>query len=272
MLAAFAKTVAVAAWFGTTLHVDSASGQEAAAALPNTAAPADEVIVRGSIAELRRQIVIAEEAIYARFNEINSDDRFDIHCRLQPRLGSRVEERFCLSNSWREQDRNYGQAFVRMLQGEAGAHPQQFRAEQLLMQSRLIDEMRRLATEDEELLAAVHRLANAQVALSGRTRKSSGWTVSRQVRPADGPLPFGAQRMFEVEVGRAPWAHRLSERTFAIAHVFGEVRDLELDCDRGSKRLEYQHGVEWSLPDGWNTCMLLVEAKRDTTFVLYEFN
>jgi hypothetical protein len=49
------------------------------------------------------------------------------------------------SNSWREQDANFAQAFLLQLRGEAGANPTQYRAEQLRMQRLLSKEMRRLA-------------------------------------------------------------------------------------------------------------------------------
>src|SRR5688572_28875889 len=54
----------------------------------------EEMIVRGrSYAELREQIRIRQDALFARFNEINSDDGFDIHCKMEPAYGSRILER-----------------------------------------------------------------------------------------------------------------------------------------------------------------------------------
>jgi hypothetical protein len=238
----------------------------------NVTIPEPDIIVIGkSYGELRHEIRLAEEAFYARFNDINSDDRFDIHCRLEARIGSRIQRRFCLSNSWREQDTNFAQATVQQIRGELGANPQQFRAEQLYMQQRLRDEMRRLATVDEELLGAVVRLAGAQQALSQRAGSRPPWTLSREVTAGDDGLPFDAQRVFQVQVRRDPWSHRLTERTFTIAHVDGEIRDLEIACEQGSERIEYEAELEWTLPTGWNACALFVDAKRDTTFALYEF-
>jgi hypothetical protein len=85
----------------------AAHGQGAGTPGAEQAAPAadepDEVIVIGRrLGELRRQIETAELAVYARFNEINSDDRFDIHCRERVRYHSHIRERVCESNSWRE--------------------------------------------------------------------------------------------------------------------------------------------------------------------------
>jgi hypothetical protein len=50
--------------------------------------------------ELRIDIERAAEAVFARFNEINSTDDFDIHCRLEKVYG--LLRRSCMSNSWRE--------------------------------------------------------------------------------------------------------------------------------------------------------------------------
>ena len=36
-------------------------------------------------------------------------------------------------------------------------------------------------------------------------------------------------------------------------------------------RLQYEIGVEWNIPATWGACSLIVDAARDTTFALYEF-
>jgi hypothetical protein len=36
--------------------------------------------------------------------------------------------------------------------------------------------------------------------------------------------------------------------------------------------LEYREDIEWSLPDRcWGSCAAFVDARRGTTFTLYEF-
>jgi hypothetical protein len=69
----------------------------------------------------------------------------------------------------------------------------------------------------------------------------------------------------------APWMHTLSRRTFAIADVDGNVRSLDVECDRRTTELEFESDVEWSLPESWGACSVFVDGKRDTTFNLYEF-
>jgi hypothetical protein len=272
MRTAFGKAATVAVLLGAAALRSVAVGGEADAGQAGTATTApDEIIVLGRIDELRRQLRRAEEAVYERFNEINSDDRFDIHCRMEPQIDSHIPVRVCVSNSWREQDANYGEDLLRHWRGEPGSIPEQYAAEQLRVQHLLKEEMRRLATEDEQLYQTVVRLADAQRAYAEATGGGPPRTLWRQVMPGPDGLPFGAQRMFEVRMSREPWNHPLTHRTFTIGDVSGEIRKLQLDCAQGSAPIEYQAGVDWTLPSGWGTCKLRVDAKRDTTFALYEF-
>jgi hypothetical protein len=85
-------------------------------------------------------------------------------------------------------------------------------------------------------------------------------------------IDSGAGAVFEVRVGRKPWRHELTRRTFTIARVYGEIGDLEVECDAGSAKLKHEEGVEWTLPESWGACTVIVDARRDTTFGLYEFD
>lgn len=270
--ATFRKAATVSVLLGAAALRSVAVGGEPDAdqAASATTAP-DEIIVLGRINELRRELERAEEAFYERFNEINSDDRFDIHCRMETRIDSHIPDRVCIANSWREQDSNYGQALLREWRGETGNIPQQYRAEQLRMHRLLREEMRRLATEDEQLHEAVVHLGDAQRAYAEATGGGPSRTLWREVMPGPDGLPFGAQQVFEVLIGRQPWSHPLRHRIFTIGDVTGEIRKLRLDCDRGGAPINYKAAVDWTLPSGWSACTLRVDAKRDTTFVLYEF-
>lgn len=72
-------------------------------------------------------------------------------------------------------------------------------------------------------------------------------------------------------VGRDPWRHTPSRRTFTLVDVDGDVREIEVECDRRKAVLEYMPDVDWTLPESWGRCTLFVAAKRNTTFSLYEF-
>jgi hypothetical protein len=232
----------------------------------------EEIVVRGrSPAELRAEIELARDAFIARFNDINSDDRFDIHCRLEKRVASHLEERVCASNSWREQDANFAFDFVRELRGEGGTNPQAHRAEQLRMQRLLEEEMQRLAVEDPALRDAGQRLGRAMRTMNVEAGGRPEWTLFRQVTAGTEGLPFGAREVFEVQLGSEPWIHALTQSTFTIGQVTGAIRRLELECAQAGGRLDYAPDMEWRVPAHWTDCRVSVRGKRGTTFLLFEF-
>jgi hypothetical protein len=255
---------------------------------PNEPPPIDDqvVVIGKQLAELRIRIELAENDVYGRFNEINSDDLFDVHCYERPSSSSRIERRTCLSNSWREMDIAFADATVRDLQsssvstsnrgimGGAGySHiPQQYRAKQLRTEGLVADEMERLAREDPVLSAAMVRLAEAYQQLETVAGSRPEWTLYREVTPGDQSLPFDARRLVEVRIGATPWVHSLTGRTFTIAGVQGRIRAMRLDCDASDEQLEYQEALDWTIPASWGSCTLEVNAKRGTTFAFYEFD
>jgi hypothetical protein len=268
--------VVVAAFCGCSISsfAWSQEAEESAASQPEPITADEEVIVRGRTLEsLREQIREAEVAYFDRFNEINSDDEFDIHCYYRVEIGSKIPRRRCLPNFWREKDANIGEETARQMQGSYAINPQFFVAEQQYKSHQLTEEMQRLTAEDDELLADVTRLANLKETLEvgkGVERETKS-TIDREVHGVDGKLAFDAKAVFQVHIGRKPWTHDLTQRTFTIARVYGEIRDIQVECDERDARLDQQIGVEWTLPDSWGACRLVVDAKRDTTFALYEF-
>ncbi len=60
------------------------------------AASTDEIIVRGQrLADFRAEMEKARERAYDIFNDLNSDDDFDVHCRDEGRTGTRSTQRVC---------------------------------------------------------------------------------------------------------------------------------------------------------------------------------
>lgn len=58
----------------------------------------DEVTVYGSqdhISNLRQAMVDAEDRFYARYNELNAVDEFDVSCRDEARTGTKLRRRSC---------------------------------------------------------------------------------------------------------------------------------------------------------------------------------
>lgn len=67
------------------------------------------------------------------------------------------------------------------------------------------------------------------------------------------------------------WMHALARRTFAIGDLDGDLRRIDVECDRNATELEYSIDSEWSLPESWGDCVITVTGRRDTEFVFYEF-
>jgi hypothetical protein len=227
----------------------------------------EEIVVRARRGtpwgELRQEIERAQENLFARFNDINSTDDFDIRCETDTSTLFRRYRR-CLSNSARDFQNRIGPADVRGDYGLVLLYIQQAQ----IREREINDEMRRLALTDEQLKQAVAGLGQAQMRhdLSAGNR-----TLSRQVSAALGELPYDAELLFEVVMGNQPWRHPLAQRTFTLADVSGEIRRLALECAEGSERLAYETGVDWTLPSDRTACTLQVSAKKGTTFRLYEF-
>jgi len=58
----------------------------------------DEVLIVGKQAQvdqMRKELVRLEDLFHARYNELNTNDDFDIHCMIEARTGTRIEKRSC---------------------------------------------------------------------------------------------------------------------------------------------------------------------------------
>lgn len=138
---------------------------------PLSTTPVDEeVVVRGQLRRgaLRMQIERAEEAFYGRFNDINSNDELDIHCRSVVELGSRIPRRRCEPNFWRAAEADFARETVIGLQGGYASDPQAAIAPGFYKHIELEKEMRELAAADAGLREALARLATLQQAYASQ--------------------------------------------------------------------------------------------------------
>jgi hypothetical protein len=158
------------------------------------------------------------------------------------------------------------------MKGEAAQIPALYLAARDKGQRDMTREMRRLSVWDDQLAQALLRLGEAQQALRSQTGLEADTTTSRQVAVEAYDLPVSAQRAFEVRIGNVPWAHAINKRSFTITNVVGHIRKIEVNCPSGNKVIRYEDGVEWTLPEAWTQCALLVFAKKKTTFALVEFH
>jgi hypothetical protein len=134
----------------------------------------DEVVVRGRrLGELRDDVDMARDRAYDIFNDINSDDDFDVYCREEGRTGTRSTQRVCRAQfesrisadaaqeymsslSWRcpaelpGQDcmfSDYSSAAISAAQGIEGQAPSK--------RDRMKEEILRLANRDERFAQAI---------------------------------------------------------------------------------------------------------------------
>jgi len=111
-------------------------------------------------ANLRVEIERLEEAVYERFNALNSDDEFDIHCLKQAPTGSNIPLRTCAPNFVIRAESS--SATKMLTDGRSGDGNNYSRADhQMLMEEKsrkLTEEIQRVAREDELLLRGLVRL------------------------------------------------------------------------------------------------------------------
>lgn len=64
----------------------------------------DEVTVLGvrELADLRAEVIEAENVVYDVFNDLNDDDRYDIICKKETRIGSQIPKRVCQARLFRD--------------------------------------------------------------------------------------------------------------------------------------------------------------------------
>lgn len=68
------------------------------------------------------------------------------------------------------------------------------------------------------------------------------------------------------------WNYVPDRRILAVTNVEnGSIDTLDLYCQRRQLQLEFQSGVEWTLPDVLGQCELIFTGEPGTEFVLYEF-
>jgi hypothetical protein len=80
----------------------------------------EEVLVRGiRLRELKASVVEAEDRFYARYNNLNKVDIFDIECRVEAPLGTKIPQRWCLTNLQLKARREYAREYLLVLQDMA---------------------------------------------------------------------------------------------------------------------------------------------------------
>lgn len=104
----------ISACVGTQLCEAAQPGAESASTPKESL---EEVLVTGTrLSELKKAVVEAEDRFYARYNELNTRNLFDIECRVDAPLGTKIPQRWCLTNVQLRAKRDYAREYLQNLQ------------------------------------------------------------------------------------------------------------------------------------------------------------
>ena len=131
----------------------------------------EEVIVRGSksLIELKHEMNLAEGVHVDFFNLLNTDDQFDVRCYDEVPTGSKIPQRVCRTNWFRDL---HSAETQKLMRGEPFMYPV-FRNKK--MDERLNELMSKAIREQPKMLDALARYAEAKQTLeSERKRRCEG--------------------------------------------------------------------------------------------------
>ena len=67
------------------------------------------------------------------------------------------------------------------------------------------------------------------------------------------------------------WSYQPARRIFTVADLDGRLQEILVRCQRGNIELDYEEGVDWTLPDSLGECSLNFNGRKGTRFTVYEF-
>ena len=141
--------------------------------------PIEEIQVLGTrtLHSIRMEIVDEENKIFSMFNELNSDDRFDILCDNIAPTGSHIKQRVCEPRFVTETRAQMTQDYVRgigMLVGSSDLE-----VETAMEREELEKEHLRIAVEHPEYLEMLTELTNLRDTLE--SRRNDQWSKWREL-------------------------------------------------------------------------------------------
>lgn len=81
------------------------------------------------------------------------------------------------------------------------------------------------------------------------------------------PLPALAK----IADGEKFVSYRPVHRIFTVTDVMGKLKTITARCEHRNLKLDYQDGVDWTLPPSLGACVLDFAGDDNTTFTIYEF-
>ena len=141
--------------------------------------PIEEIQVLGTrtLYSIRMEIVDEENKIFSMFNELNSDDRFDIFCDNIAPTGSHIKQRVCEPRFVTETRAQMTQDYVRgigMLVGSSDLE-----VETAMEREELEKEHLRIAVEHPKYLEMLTELTNLRDTLE--SRRNDQWSKWREL-------------------------------------------------------------------------------------------
>lgn len=116
----------------------------------------DEIVVLGarSLTLLRQEVVVAEDKFFDLYNELNTDDRYDIICENRRPIGTRIQIRECKAQFVRDAEVDAMQDALMMNDSPANVTAQPVRASK--RDYRKLDEkLKKFAVENPDLQEAL---------------------------------------------------------------------------------------------------------------------
>jgi len=124
-----------------------------------SAADVDEIVVPGRRPEnLRVEIERLEQVVYTRWNALNSNEEFDIHCLDSEPTGSNITQTHCAPNFVIEAESRAAEDSVQGARSTGRSRNDEYLAVVEEKSRQLNEEMKRVAREDEQFLRDLMRL------------------------------------------------------------------------------------------------------------------
>ena len=121
----------------------------------------EEITVTGQkqIFSLRKQKIQAEDRAFGLYNELNSDDMYDIRCMMEAPIGSNIKRRMCLPNFYRRATADNALEFLGLIGGYSNYSVPSLSAKNVFAHHNPIlqKKVRELAMKSPELLDALRK-------------------------------------------------------------------------------------------------------------------
>lgn len=135
---------------------------------PASAAGVEEIEVIGqrNLLALRMQVEAAQEEVHLLFNDLNTDDDYDIVCKFQERYFSKMKEKICMPQYAWDIRAEEGRTFADKVQGIANAETAPANLKIDYSEPRLKEQMIEALRNSPELFDAIVKHATLMEELS----------------------------------------------------------------------------------------------------------